>query len=36
MHQRGRDQQVGILSRQRRGQATRRVGRCLNMSPPVA
>jgi hypothetical protein len=36
MHQRGRDQQVGILSRQDRGHATRLVGNCLNMQPPVA
>jgi len=36
MHGRGRDQQVGILVGQDRGHATRLVGDCLNMGPPVA
>jgi hypothetical protein len=36
IHQRGCDQQVGILSRQRRGHARRLVGNYLHVHPPVA
>jgi len=36
MHQRGRNQQVGILGRQDTSHDTRLVADCLNMAPPVA
>jgi hypothetical protein len=36
MHQRGRDQQVGVLGGQHRGYATRLIGHCLDMGPPIA